>query len=339
VNILSLAYASEIKIKDLVLEDRVEYKELSYLEPPLGCALPAPISLKKLIEAANEADVVYFHLTHPPSEVVLIPLRLGTETTLIGGFRSFLQETISMHKMYKPFFKKITGAFDVLHVLNRSMKEMLNNWGYMNVFLIPNGVDTRAFTLREAEQEEFVVLFSGYLADYKGVHELRKIIRKVYSERNLKNIRFVITGEGPEKSIVQSLVKDYENVQFMGYVHPTSMPQIYRKASLFLHLSFTEGMPSTVLEARSCGLPSVCFNVPGVEDILTGSNGARVVNKGNIGASVEAIGFYYQLWHDSPSEYYELSQRVRRDIINRFDLDDINRKFESMLLVASKGKK
>ena len=40
------------------------------------------------------------------------------------------------------------------------------------------------------------------------------------------------------------------------------------QSDIFLHLSLSEGMPLSVIEAMMCSLPVVAFNVSGVRDVV-----------------------------------------------------------------------
>ena len=43
---------------------------------------------------------------------------------------------------------------------------------------------------------------------------------------------------------------------------------LYEKAFIILFPSYREGMPKSLLEATSCGIPIVAFDVVGVRDIV-----------------------------------------------------------------------
>lgn len=86
-------------------------------------------------------------------------------------------------------------------------------------------------------------------------------------ERN-PNLRLTVVGDGPLseqlRERVLSLGLDGQ-IDLRGYVPiDGELPQLYRDADAFLHVSFTEGVPQVLFEAFAAGLPVVATAVGGV---------------------------------------------------------------------------
>jgi glycosyltransferase involved in cell wall biosynthesis len=60
------------------------------------------------------------------------------------------------------------------------------------------------------------------------------------------------------------------------------MLDLYRQADIFVLSSQSEGVPLALLEAMSCGLPSVCTSVGGVPEILADSVTGFLVQRGDV---------------------------------------------------------
>lgn len=80
--------------------------------------------------------------------------------------------------------------------------------------------------------------------------------------------RLTVVGDGPMshelRERVQALDLDGQ-VSLRGYVPiDGELPQLYRDADAFLHVSFTEGVPQVLFEAFAAGLPVVATAVGGV---------------------------------------------------------------------------
>ena len=43
-----------------------------------------------------------------------------------------------------------------------------------------------------------------------------------------------------------------------GNISPDHLPEWYRSANLYIHLSWIDQNPNTLVEAIACGLPSIC---------------------------------------------------------------------------------
>jgi glycosyltransferase involved in cell wall biosynthesis len=103
--------------------------------------------------------------------------------------------------------------------------------------------------------------------------------------------RLVVCGEGPmEKELLERLdrlgVADFADLR--GYVPmDDGLGQIYRECHLFLHVSWTEGVPQVLLEAFAARLPVVATAVGGVARAARGC--ALLVPPGDARAAADQL--------------------------------------------------
>ncbi|MFN8613531.1 MAG: glycosyltransferase [Vulcanimicrobiota bacterium] len=122
-----------------------------------------------------------------------------------------------------------------------------------------------------------VVLSVGRLAQAKGQPELLEAFASLASQFPDWKLRLV--GEGPLAEELQQRALQPDllgRVEWAGWCH--DMDAEYRRASVFAHLSHSEGQPNVVLEALWHGLPclvSDCF--PGCRQFLKDGQEALVV--------------------------------------------------------------
>jgi len=306
--------------------------ELRYLRFFRGFAFPSPLDLNVLIKKFNDLDMVYFYV-YPPNELMAWTLKHQIRSPLIGGFHTFLAPTrFLLHSVYKPIFRRALRVFRGLHVLNSSTAYLMKEWGYRNVYFIPNGVDTNVFRLGDFScRDKFNVLYTGRLTEDKGADVLLGIVRYVNEELGLRNIRFTICGFGPFRRFVEEVARKYENVDYLGFVPSETFPQIYANADLFLIPSKSEGMPLRLLEAQSCGLPAVGSKIPGISDVVINGKTGCLVNVGDIKSFAETIKKYYELWRGSPKEYYKINKAIREHIVKNYDWNIIINELEEMI--------
>ncbi len=135
-----------------------------------------------------------------------------------------------------------------------------------------------------------VVLPARVLWD-KGVGEFVAAARLLYNKGI--NARFAIVGKPDRQnpmcvpmSQIESWVED-GIIEYWG--HQDDMPKVLKNASIACLPSYREGVPKSLLEAASCGLPLVAFDVPGCREVVdNGSNGYLVPFK-NVNALSEAL--------------------------------------------------
>ena len=109
--------------------------------------------------------------------------------------------------------------------------------------------------------------------------------------RKTRAVRLVILGEGPKRSMLESLVEKLgleQDVSLPGFV---MNPYAYMaQAALFVLSSRWEGLPTVLIEALCCGTPVVSTDCPsGPREILKDGQYGRLVPVGDANALARAI--------------------------------------------------
>jgi glycosyltransferase involved in cell wall biosynthesis len=128
--------------------------------------------------------------------------------------------------------------------------------------LIPNGVDPSLFAPGKVDRAFFslpenvpIVLMVSALIPSKRVIEGIKAISK------LPELHLVVCGTGPDQSKICLLGESLMSGRFHLRELPRErMPNIYRVADVFLHMSLDEPSANAYIEALATGLPIVTHN-------------------------------------------------------------------------------
>ena len=130
--------------------------------------------------------------------------------------------------------------------------------------LIPNGVDLALFAPGQAVREKFglpargpVILMVSALIASKHVDIAIDAVSQI------KDATLVVAGDGPLRRELQSLAE----ARMAGRYHqlrvdPNDMPDLYRSADVFLHLSRDESFGNVFIEALAVGTPIVAYDLP-----------------------------------------------------------------------------
>jgi glycosyltransferase involved in cell wall biosynthesis len=103
--------------------------------------------------------------------------------------------------------------------------------------------------------------------------------------------RLIVCGDGPmREELAQRLdrlgVADHADLR--GYVAMNGeLTRFYRSSHLFLHVSWTEGVPQVLFEAFAAGLPAVATAVGGVPGAADGC--AVLIPPGDASAAAEGL--------------------------------------------------
>jgi teichuronic acid biosynthesis glycosyltransferase TuaC len=132
--------------------------------------------------------------------------------------------------------------------------EMKKKLGIENVMVIPNGVDTRLFSIKE---KTLSTEKTGFNTD------MRIVLFPADTDRPEKNFQLA------QKAVEMLNDKRLILIPLSG-VPNKEMVWYYNAADLLLMTSFWEGSPNAVKEAMACGLPLVSTNVGDVKELTEG---------------------------------------------------------------------
>lgn len=147
----------------------------------------------------------------------------------------------------------------------------------MRIEVIPNGVDIETYKpldqglCREVlslPKEKKIILFGAMYSTSdknKGFDYLVSAFRRIAETPYHEDVIAVVLGaEAPDE------ISDYGlDVRFLGYLHDdTSMAVAYSAADVFVAPSIQENLSNMILEAMSCGIPCVAFDIGGMPDMI-----------------------------------------------------------------------
>ncbi len=140
--------------------------------------------------------------------------------------------------------------------------------------LIPNGVETARFKPGPADPEQFglpggrtIVLMVSALIESKRVGAAIDAVSR------LPDVHLAVAGDGPLRAEILAKADKLLPGRFTHLTLPAArMPDLYRAAHVFLHMSLNESFGNVFLEAMASGLPVVGHDTPRLRWIL-GDNG------------------------------------------------------------------
>jgi len=137
------------------------------------------------------------------------------------------------------------------------------------IALAPLGVDMAMFHSAGRRPETPAVLVNvGSLQAVKGHADLIRAFRFVVDRES--NVRLRIAGAGELRAELEALSAElnlHDHVQFVGEVRHDQLPDVYRRATMFVQASYHEAQGMAVLEAAACGLPIVGTRVGALADL------------------------------------------------------------------------
>lgn len=149
------------------------------------------------------------------------------------------------------------------------------------------------------------------------VKRVDKII-EVISHLQTKNIRWVHFGDGPlREELLQYAQKMLPNVQyeFKGIVPNNKILDFYARnyVDLFINLSSSEGIPVSIMEALSAGIPVVATDVGGTAEAVNNENGYLIHAEFDNADVVKEMEAYLNLSDEEKMSYRRRAYEFWRD--------------------------
>jgi glycosyltransferase involved in cell wall biosynthesis len=234
--------------------------------------------LIKQLKQSGKVSVVNLHIPPLITGLLLtkaLPMVLTAHTTYVGMSGNFYKQ---------PYFKSQWGRVEIAikiyleriifkraqHIITlteQGKQELACYQVTAPISIVPNGVDTLAFSQMAATNKTVDVLFCGRIEVRKGSRTMVDIC-KALVKRN-PNIHILIVGYGDDDAYVKTQLQDFAtNITLAGKVKFTDMPDIYAKSRVYVSTSYYEGLPGTCLEAMASGLPAVVWDFPFYEALV-----------------------------------------------------------------------
>jgi len=125
-----------------------------------------------------------------------------------------------------------------------------------------------------------IITFIGRLIDGKGVSDLIRAVKDLK-----ENYELFIIGDGPQKADLENLTTEFEiekKVIFFGHKKFEQAMGILKISDIFVNPSYTEGLPTSVIEAALCRKAIIATNVGGTPEIITDSLSGYLINPRDI---------------------------------------------------------
>lgn len=187
------------------------------------------------------------------------------------------------------------------------------------------GVETDLFVPSKIPHGKPLVILPARLLWDKGVGEFVRLAEAIKAVR--KHARFVLLGDvdahNPATISPSQLEiwKEKGLIEHWGRVRHDEMPAKYQSATVVCLPSYREGLPKALLEAASCGRPTVAFDVSGCREIVrSGINGYLVPFRDE-----NALRSVVMKLIDDKETSERLGKRGREIVIEEFSSDIINK--------------
>jgi len=193
--------------------------------------------------------------------------------------------------------------------------------------VIPNGVaeDQTLSANRWTGEGVFQLGYLGNLEDRKGWQIGAKAALELTAQG--KQIRYIIAGGGPQSEQAKAWQQRHPGViEYLGHVSQPRKNLLPKLHALAL-MSSNEGLPMSVIEALSIGLPVVATRVGGIPEAVKDDISGLLVSR-----DLESLTKAILRLFDYPTEHARLGSEGRRLFLQSFELSRILQQYHQMYL-------
>lgn len=261
------------------VEDRAGYRIRRHPATVTVLGNDVSVSLARDLRGLDDYDVVHAHShLYASTNLAALAARRADVPLAITNHGLFSQTV--RERLFEVYLRSIGrwtfDSADVVFCYTDTERDRLEAYGVSTpTEVVPNGVDTDRFTPTGPSSDRLAggpaVLFVGRLVEGKRPRDAVEAVARLRSERPAATL--TVCGSGPLAQDVDERAASLgisDTVTRLGQVPHDSMPEIYRSADVLLLPSRTEGVPRTVLEALSCGVPVVTSDLPQMAPLVEG---------------------------------------------------------------------
>lgn len=227
------------------------------------------IPQSKIVHIFSSGTTSYIISTLPP----LFIAKLFCKKTILHYHTGEAETHLSDWKLTaKPTMKR----FDKIIVPSQFLVDVFTKFD-LKAEAIFNFVESEKFKFRERNSLQPVFLSNRNFEAHYQVSDVLRAFRLI--QNRFPDAKLLVAGAGSEEKLLYQLAAELklENVEFLGRIEPSEMPQVYEKADIYLNASIVDNMPLSFIEAFAAGTPIISYATGGIPYICKHNETALLV--------------------------------------------------------------
>lgn len=261
------------------------------------------------IASNKELKIVHIHSAHAGSFyrklLIFFFAKLFGKKTIFhvhsGVFEVFYDKSMLIQKA---LIRWVINNSDVVICLSSYWSDFFaKRFACKHILIVNNVVSSPSGKIERAIPAlPLNFVFLGRIGNNKGIFDVLTVLAdtKCFSGK----VKLYVGGDGEIERLEQFIKrKGLEKiVEYVGWVTDDRKAQLLLQAHVYILPSYLEGMPISVLEAMSYGLPIVSTKVGGIPEIVKHGKNGLLSEPGDLSAIRNSIKFFV----DNPQEIITL---------------------------------
>lgn len=295
---------------------------------------PAPnilakfFALKSMARAAQDADLIHAH-NHPGHIAAVFSKRLKPKPILwfCNEPMLYLEGTRRRTSWFKLFLVRMFEKFilpQIDQIVSNSENTRRNIKQYLkrDSVVIYSGVDTSLLKPASPKHEQGEPDPSRQPAARPQIITLSRFTKEKNIDFVLRlaercpEFDFVVAGMGPEEKNIRQVIEDKKmnHVRLLVNIPEEDKVKLYQETDVFIFPTLHEPLGINIVEAMSCGVPTVAFNSGGArETVVNNETGYLVDTEAEFEEKVRYLATH-------PKERAIFGANARERVIQNFSL-------------------
>ena len=166
--------------------------------------------------------------------------------------------------------KKLKTLVKDFYGVSKACNKWLEHYKIRAKDIFYNAIDDREYNMYNTNSiiennEKIKILFAGRLIKDKGILLLINAFEELV--KKYRNVELLIAGDGPLKETMSS----NKNINYLGNLSHEDIMKLYSKVDIFVNPSYSEGLPTSILEAGLMKCSIIATPVGGTVEIIEDS--------------------------------------------------------------------
>ncbi|HLS11282.1 MAG TPA: glycosyltransferase family 4 protein [Flavobacteriaceae bacterium] len=283
----------------------------------------APRYKNELGESAYERFKV-LKFIKKADELVFLSHHRKMTTYLLGISRILKKELKIVHVAHSTLssLKFATLFPEYIVAVSNSVRDSLKSYFKVeDAEVIYNGVLPQKVNLNKAyNSKQITVTLPASINNGKQQVALTKFLRS----KLVKQVVIQFAGDGPERDKLEMAVSNDKQFKVLGHID--NMQKIYENSDYVMLFSKMEGLPLSLIEAQSHGIPIICNDVGGNLEILKPNENGFFVN-----SMPELLQCLNSLPSMEVSKYIEMRKQSLENYFENFQYDKMVESYADLL--------
>jgi colanic acid/amylovoran biosynthesis glycosyltransferase len=314
--------------------DAVPRLTLEVLDPdqygPQAVSLESLYHLSSFLDRPAEYDVLHAHFGPVANDFRFA--RTVWKTPLVATFHGYDFSVVPrLHgsDVYGRLFRDADAVMGISEYAIQTLRQLGCPAQKLSVLHTGVCLAKVPFRARRLPADEPVrILTVGRLVEKKGLEYALRAVATVRCKH--PNLRYEIIGEGPLRPALERLIGQLDLgsvVTLRGALDADMVRRSFAESHLYMLASVTaadgdqEGIPVSLMEAQSCGLPVLSTRHSGIPELVADGGSGFLVEERNADDLANRLLYLVE----NPREWPAMGDRGRKIVEAQFDIDALNR--------------